>query len=142
MATAAKAGRKRKGPDKPARYMFVPADLRRAKGGVTLEGPKHFPGSKDVGKRRGTVKNTDKPQGQIALFLNKKLERLGWSPEDFARALDKAGLEDKTHEAVRKWLNGSNAPRLTEMDTVATVLGYDDWYDLVAAVAKFNRRKS
>lgn len=116
------------------------ADLRKGKAPITLDGSSHFPGSKNVGKKRGTVKNTDKPIGQIALFLIHKLERLGWSPNDFADELEAAGL-GKNHEAVRKWLNGSNAPRLTEMNKVAKVLGYGDWYELVAAVAKFHKRQ-
>lgn len=122
--------------------MMATADLKKRRPDAKMGDSTHFPGSRNVGKKRGAVKNQDKPIGQIALFLLWKLERLGWSPEDFATRLDKAGLKEKTHEAVRKWLNGSNAPRLTEMDTVAKVLGYTDWVAFVLAVGKYQQRRS
>ena len=102
--------------------------------------PHHFPGSQDVGKKRGTIKNLDTPLGQTAAFLNYKMGRLGLSPQDLAGTMNKAGWEGG-HYAVRKWLTGSNGPALGDLRYVAKALGYPDWVAFVADVGKHRRKK-
>ena len=100
----------------------------------------HFPGSRNVGKKRGPVKNADTPLGQTATFLVYKMGRLDMSPQDLTDAMNKAGWEGG-HYAVRKWLTGSNGPALGDLRYVAKALGYPDWVAFVADVGKHRRKK-
>lgn len=92
-----------------------------------------------MGKKRGPIKNLDAPLGQFAQFLLHSLERRGWSADEFHAEMKANGFT-RTDEAVKKWLTGSNGPRLGDLHFVALALGYDDWLSLIAAVAKFHKR--
>lgn len=115
------------------------ADLRGRPSPITLDGSSHFPGSKNVGKKRGTIKNQDTPLGQTALFLVHKLTKTDLSVDEFTDKLKASGWEG-TNYAVRKWLTGANGPTLGDLRHVSRALGYQDWTAFVADVGKHCRK--
>ena len=96
-------------------------------------------------------KNLGTPPGDFGRFLlnwfDASFRLPGESNEDmrerFRLKLEKAGFAFKSTETIRSWEQGKSAPSLGDFDTVAKVMGFGDWYGLVAAMqaARKSKRK-
>lgn len=86
-----------------------------------------------MGRDRKPIENTDKPSGQLGLFLTAELDRLGWSVDEFRAKLAAKKL-DKTDDTIRNWLAGTNSPRIPELAPIASALGYKNWVAMVSAI--------
>ena len=116
------------------------ASLKKRRPDAKMGNSAHFPGSRNVGKKRGPIKNLDTPLGQTASFLVHRIGRLDMSVDEFADALTESGWNG-SHHAVRKWLTGSNGPTLGDLRFVAKALGYESWVEMVADIGKHHRKR-
>ena len=88
-----------------------------------------------MGRDRKPIENTDKPSGQLGLFLTAELDRLGWTVDEFRTKLAAKKLA-KSDDTIRTWLAGTNSPRITELANIAAALGYKNWLAMLSECQK------
>lgn len=85
---------------------------------------------------RPRTKQLDKTdaKGQLGLFLRDYLSK---HPDAEKLIADHMGISTR---AVRKWCEGESAPSISDLDTLAKFIGYDDWGKLATAAIRFAKR--